>query len=114
MKFPDPHQTALLLATVFAAVGQLFFKKGATALAHWSQYLNSSILTGLVFYAAGTVLWVFSLSRIPLRQAYPFTALTFVLVYFGAALFLKEAISFRGVAGTAVVLLGLGIIVLEN
>ena len=114
MKYPDPHQAALVLAAVFAAVGQLLFKKGATALTHWIQYLNASILTGMLFYGVGTVLWVFSLSRIPLRQAYPFTALTFILVYFGAAVFLKEAISLRGIAGAAVVLLGLGIIVFEN
>lgn len=114
MKYPEPHHAALLLATLFAAVGQLFFKKGAAGLAHWSQYFNGGILTGLLFYGAGTVLWIFSLSKIPLRQAYPFTALTFILVYLGAAFFLKEAVSLRGMAGVIVVLLGLGIIVLEN
>ena len=36
-------------------------------------------------YVLGTVLWLNALSRMPLSRVYPFTILTFVIVYLAAA-----------------------------
>ena len=98
------------LAAVFATAGQLLFKLGAENANHWKDFFNANIAMGLTSYGLGTVLWVVTLSRLPLKVVYPFVALTMVMVYLGAALLLGERITARGVVGTLVVLIGLALI----
>lgn len=102
------------LAALFATAGQLLFKVGASNCSHWKDFLNPSIALGLTSYGLGTVLWIIALSRLPLKVVYPFVALTLVLVYLGAALFLGERVTPRGLLGTGVVLAGLALILVDN
>lgn len=104
----------LVIASVCAAVGQVLFKVGAMGREHWQDYLNVPLMVGLASYGAGTLLWILALSKVPLKVVYPFTVLTFVLVYAGAALVLGERLSVRGIVGMIVVLAGLAIIVSES
>jgi multidrug transporter EmrE-like cation transporter len=105
-----PLKTAhlvLLIAATLAACGQVLFKLGATGRETIRQMVNPQILGGLACYGLGTVAWIFSLSKLPLRVVYPYTAFTFVLVYLAAVFLLGERITVRGGAGVSLVLAGL-------
>ncbi len=111
MRGPSLFFTLLLgLAALFATAGQLLFKVGADNASHWKDFLNWPIAMGLASYGLGTVLWIVTLSRLPLKVVYPFVALTMVMVYLGAALLLGERVTARGILGTIVVLAGLALI----
>jgi undecaprenyl phosphate-alpha-L-ara4N flippase subunit ArnE len=100
----------LLCATFAAASGQLLFRAGAQGRTQALQFINAPILAGLVLYALGTVLWIFALSKERLVVAYAFTALTFVLVYIGSAVFLAETVTMKAAGGVALILCGLFLI----
>jgi undecaprenyl phosphate-alpha-L-ara4N flippase subunit ArnE len=96
-----------LLGAVLAALGQVSFKWGATGRTGVSDFVNPGIALGLLLYLAGTLSWIRALSEVPLTVLYPFTALTYVLVNLLALAVLGEQLTARGLAGTALVLLGL-------
>jgi drug/metabolite transporter (DMT)-like permease len=102
-----PMTLFLLLAAILAAVGQVLFKSGAAGRVHWLEFLNPAVIGGLGCYGLSTVLWIYCLSKLPLRVVYPYTALTFVLVYLGAYLVFGEKPGARGIAGVVLVLAGL-------
>jgi drug/metabolite transporter (DMT)-like permease len=97
----------LLGGTVCAALGQMLFKTGATGRQSLLSFVNGWIVLGLVAYAASTAMWIYALSRAPLSLVYPFTALTFVMVYLGGVWWFGEPTSARALAGVALVLAGL-------
>jgi multidrug transporter EmrE-like cation transporter len=100
----------LLVAAVCAAGGQILFKLGATNRASLAAFVNPQIASGGALYLLGAVLWVIALSRLPLSVAYPFTVLTFVLVYLASVFMLGERPSAGAIVGVALVLAGLGVI----
>ena len=97
----------LLAGTLLAALGQLMFKVGATGRDTLAGFINVSILGGLTAYGLGTLLWIYALSKAPLTLVYPFTALTFVIVYLLGIFWLGESTSTRALLGVALVLVGL-------
>lgn len=97
----------LLAGVLLAAVGQVLFKVGATGQSDLLEFVNPAIISGLVCYGVGTVLWILALSKAPLTVVYPFTALTFVLVYAAGVLFLGETATLRSLVGIALILVGL-------
>jgi undecaprenyl phosphate-alpha-L-ara4N flippase subunit ArnE len=100
----------LLTGTVFAALGQVLFKVGATGRDSLAEFINVWIIAGLVAYGLGTMLWIYSLSKAPLTLVYPFTALTFVLVYLFGVFVLREPTSISALLGVGLVLSGLFLI----
>lgn len=97
----------LLGGVVLAALGQVLFKIGATGHSSPSDFFNLAIVGGLICYAVGTGFWIVALSTAPLTVVYPFTALTFIIVYTAGVVFLGEATSLRSLAGVALILVGL-------
>ncbi len=97
---------ALLVGSLLAAAGQLLLKLGADNVAALRGFLNPRVGAGLAAYVFGTVLWIWSLSKIPLNVAYGFTALTFVLVFAGSGFFLGERFSSWTYLGLGLVLAG--------
>ncbi len=71
--------------------------------------LDTFVLSGLgaAFLAACT--WMLAVSRIELSKAYPFVAMTFVLVPLAASLFLSEGLTLRTLAGAALIVLGIAV-----
>jgi drug/metabolite transporter (DMT)-like permease len=97
----------LVGGAVCAAAGQLFFAAGAHGRTSLLSFFNLWIIAGLTLYAFGTLFWIYSLSRALLVQVYPFTVLTFVLIYLGSVLILGQRPSLHGLCGVALVLAGL-------
>ena len=97
----------LTLAAVSAAAGQLLFRVGAEGRSAITEFINLPIFLGLVLYAAGTVVWIYTLSHEKLVNVYAFTALTFVLVYLGGIGLLGERLHNAGMLGVLLVLAGL-------
>lgn len=108
----SPFILILLTGAAFsAAIGQLLFRVGAAGQEDVLGFLNIYIIGGLLFYAVGTVAWIYALSREPLVNVYAFTALTFVLVYVGGVFLLGEKIDIQKGLGVVTVLAGLYLIV---
>ena len=103
-----PRVLACLVAgCLCAAFGQVFFKLGATGRESLAAFVNGWILLGLLLYGLGTVLWIYALSKASLTVVYPFTALTFVLVYVAGTAWLGEPLAAKALVGVALVLVGL-------
>ena len=97
----------ILAGVLFAAIGQIALKVGADGKQALVDFFNAWIVLGLVCYAVGTLLWVFSLSRAGLTVVYAFTALTFVLVYLAGVVAFDERVGVAQCFGVALILAGL-------
>lgn len=104
----------LIFAAFSAAGGQLLFKVGARGRIYWLDFFNLPLFAGLLLYAAGTVVWIYALSKESIVNVYPFTALTFVLVYLGGVFLMGEHLSIPGFVGIGLVLCGLYLITHYN
>jgi drug/metabolite transporter (DMT)-like permease len=63
----------------------------------------------LAAFAAGfgaALCWMLALNKLPLSHAYPFMALSFVLVLFLSALLFGESLTWPKIAGTLLICLG--------
>ena len=100
----------LLASTVLAAAGQILFKLGAAGHSSLRDFFNLRIAGGGALYFLSAVLWIATLSKAPLSVAYPFTALTFVLVYLASAFLLGDRPPAGAIVGVVFVLFGLGLI----
>jgi drug/metabolite transporter (DMT)-like permease len=110
MKLKNLSATTLLMlltAAFCAASGQVLLKIGASGHSTLRDFLNPAILTGVALYCLSSIVWIMTLSRAPLILVYPFTVLTFVLVYVAAIVLLNERYTISGIVGTVIVLLGL-------
>jgi drug/metabolite transporter (DMT)-like permease len=93
----------LLLSVAGASLGQILFKKGViltgevTFRGSLSAELirlvfNPVVFSGLMLYVVSTILWLAALSKTTLSFAYPFTALTFILVMLSSRMVFLESI----------------------
>jgi drug/metabolite transporter (DMT)-like permease len=71
---------------------------------------NPFLILALFIYGLGTIVWIYLLKSVPLSFAYPFMALTFVLVPLLAWYFLGEPLTMRKGLGTLLVMAGLVVI----
>jgi multidrug transporter EmrE-like cation transporter len=120
-----PTSIALLLfAVLLAAGGQLLLKHGmqvATARAHASgdslaltAATSPVVLGGLSIFAISAVAWLAVLSRVPLSVAYPFNALSYLIILTASAFLLHERVTVLTWAGSLLVVSGLIIVVLSQ
>jgi drug/metabolite transporter (DMT)-like permease len=96
------------------AVGQLLFKATADRLPPIERvadlrhaFAYPTLWLALALYGLATLLWVFLLQRVALAHAYPFAALAFVLVPFGAAAVFGERLSSGVLVGAALIVAGI-------
>lgn len=104
------YTLVLIASTLCAALGQVLFKAGAHRAETLLHFFNAWILIGLFAYGVGTLLWIYVLSRMPLTVAYPFTALTFALVYLAGVFLFGEPMTLRALSGVILILGGLFLI----
>lgn len=109
---------ALIFASVsLSAVAQTAFKmgvgqaQGAPDAALWvkvaGMLFSPLVLIGLALYGVGTVFWLFALRQLDLSLAYPFVAMSFVMVAGSGMLFLGEPVQPTRLLGIGLIILGL-------
>jgi len=97
----------LIISCLFAASGQILLKTGAHNSVNPIDFINLWIISGLLSYVASTVFWVYVLSVENLTKVFPFTMLTFIIIYVFSIFVLKEHIQFKGYMGIVLILSGL-------
>lgn len=109
---------ALVFVSVsLSAIAQTAFKMGVARVqlapdtALWmkalSMVFSPMVLLGLTLYGFGTVLWLFALRQLDLSLAYPFVAMSFVMVAGSGMLFLGEPVQPTRLVGLGLIVLGL-------
>jgi len=118
----------VLTAPIIGTLGQMFLKfgmrevgevtllelKNNTLSTLLSMLSNPWILIAMPLYAGGFILWLIILSKFNLSFAYPFLALSFVLVPLVSLLILDEYISIMRWVGIFVIFSGIVIIGFSN
>lgn len=92
-----PEYGALLVMVLLTTAGQLGAKTGALRLRPGKglrpllrSAFNLPLLAGTGAVLTAPLFYFYALARIPLSQAYGFTALNYILVHFAGTLFLGE------------------------
>ena len=114
----------LFFAVIAAACAQLMLKYGmqaATTRAHhtggslvFAAAASPWVLGGLAVFAVSAVAWLGALSRVPLSVAYPFNALSYLIILTASVLLLHERATLITWAGSLLVVSGLIIVVLSQ
>jgi drug/metabolite transporter (DMT)-like permease len=114
----------LLFAVLLAAGGQLLLKHGmqaATARAHATSgsllataATSPMVLGGLAVFAISAVAWLAVLSKVPLSVAYPFNALSYLIILAASVFLLHERANLVTWAGSLLVVSGLVIVVMSQ
>ena len=106
--------TANLLLTLFSValicVGQVLFKVVGIRLqqgGHWMD-LRIGLIAGIALgiYAFATLLWIHVLRTTPLSKAYPYMALSFVVVPIASVLIFSEQVRPQYLIGSTLIVLG--------
>jgi len=107
-------------AIVLGAAGQVCLKLGLTKLGAQSAFVvvtamfrNWYVLAGFVAYGLSSLLYLLALSRLDLSYAYPFVAISYVLVAILAWLILNEAVPPLRVLALAIICIGVVILALS-
>jgi uncharacterized membrane protein len=107
----------LLIATVVlaASYGQIVLKKSVQAQSSisFNMLSNFDFIIGVGLYGFCSIAWLYILKSTPLSQAYPYLALTFVIVPLFSRIFLGELMSYQSYFGCAFILFGLILITVE-
>lgn len=116
MSFAPMAWFGLIFTPVLIATGQILFKMtsaraaGFSARELMSLFSSPTLLSALMLYGLGTIIWIFTLKSVPLTLAYSFMALTFCLVPLFAAFFLGETVTARYAIGAALIIGGMIVI----
>lgn len=108
----DPRVQYALLITValIISAGQVLFKMASTPFAQglgWRAVISSpALVIALALYGLGTALWIAVLARVDLSRAYPFAALSFVLVPLLSHFIFGERFGPAYIAGVAFLAVG--------
>jgi drug/metabolite transporter (DMT)-like permease len=112
-----PYVPFILIAVTLGVVGQLFIKKGLNALgyvnfsaglfsAYLRIYLSPFVILGSLLYFFSIFFWLYALSKVDLSFAYPFLALSYVLILFASWWLLGENVSFLRWIGVLIICSG--------
>lgn len=104
------HYLLLCSFSLIMAAGQMLFKLAANSSAGRPMplaLLNGWLITAVALYGAATLLWFYILRSTPLSIAYPFAALSFVIVPLGAWAFFGETLSWRYSIGMLLIVAGI-------
>lgn len=109
----------IFLTVFFTVYGQLVFKwrmglKGAIPEGGFfskfffiiTAYLDFWIISGFTAAFLASMCWAATLTKFELSYAYPFTSLSFVLVFFAGVFLFNEEFNWYKVVGLAFIILG--------
>ncbi|MGH7454236.1 MAG: EamA family transporter [bacterium] len=111
----------IIMAVVLGVIGQLLNKKGLNLLGHidftsnlFGAYakivFSPYVIIGSLIYLVSVFFWLFGLAKVDLSFAYPFLALSYVLVVLASWLFLGEQIPLLRWIGVLVICFGVFLI----
>ena len=102
----------VLIASIIAASGGLFFKMGSAKLSFnlKSIVYNKKLFFGIATYAIATIMFIPALKYGELSVLYPFVAITYVWVTLFSKWFLKEEINSWKWFGIVIILIGVSFI----
>lgn len=72
----------------------------------WKMVKDPWVALSLTFAAMAAVCWIMAVRQMPVAYAYPFIALSFVLVPFGAMIFLNENVQIVQAPGLLLIVFG--------
>lgn len=100
----------ILISVLMICVGQLLFKLVGVRIQSGLHLLDFKVwavaCTAIAIYGSATILWIAILRTVPLVKAYPYMALSFVLVPLGSVLFYSEKVHWIYVVGTGLIVIG--------
>lgn len=110
----------VFVTCVLSTLGQLCLKKTVNTMGrlgmHDIQHLGTLMVklfsfplmwAGLVFYIAGSILWLVVLSRVNLSYAYPLISMNFILIILASWLFLGETLSYQRIIAVSLICCGI-------
>ena len=104
----------VLLVVAVIIVGQVLFKLSSQHLVMdrglgslIASLLSWQFLLAMFFYALGAVLWVVVLKHVPLNRAYPFMAISFIVLPLAGYYMFGEPLSARYIVGLVILVGGL-------
>ncbi len=114
------HQAlvGIFLSLIFACMGQIFLKIGIESLNilkedQWMplKFLfilikNKNLLMGFTFAVLSAISWLYVLKKVPLNFAYPFMALTFLLIPLLSKFVLNESVPVSRWVGGIIIIIG--------
>lgn len=103
----------ILLASLSAGIGQLFYKQGSISSGDLGIYtiLNPFVITGIALYVLATIFMILSFREGELSVLHPFLATSYVwVVLVSAALFESETLTVQQAIGAVVIFLGVSLI----
>ncbi|MCB1218657.1 EamA family transporter [bacterium] len=108
---------SLLTSIALGAAGQLMFKAAARTLPAYSElglarlllamFTTPLILAGFICFFISSVLWIVTLRSMPLSNAYPMVALSYVIIFLGSFYLFGEAVDWRHWAGAGLIISGI-------
>lgn len=102
----------LVLKWQMTEVGSLPSDFAARSLALLNALLRPWVITALIATFLSGICWMVTLTKFDLSYAFPFTGLSFLVMFFAGALVFGEQISIAKLIGTMLVLAGIMMIVL--
>lgn len=99
---------ALAVAILFGVTAHVLLKFGVLQVQAHPDILSTYcwILLGLGIYALGTCFWILCLSCLDLSYAYPFSGVTYVLVFIVSCLLFGDSMSLQRVGGIFLISIG--------
>jgi|TARA_E500000178_G_scaffold333388_1_gene368247 multidrug transporter EmrE-like cation transporter len=110
------------IAIILNVVAQIMFKQTAVKMPlktfnidTFTTYLLSSIFSitfiiGLTSAFLASILYLISLSKLPLSVAFPFTGLSFIAIFLIGIFMFNEKLSFLNISGMVLMLVGIFLI----
>jgi|LakMenEpi03Aug12_release.lakeMendotaPanAssembly.Ray.scaffolds.fasta_scaffold1461778_1 drug/metabolite transporter (DMT)-like permease len=98
----------IFLIVTLSSIAQILFKVASFKLnfANRLFFLNTPTFLAFLLYFIASLLWVFAIKDIPLKTAYPYTAISFFLVPCLSYLFLEENINLFNFIGATLIFIG--------
>ncbi len=97
---------------LLTAAGQILLKKGADSQSG-SQYINRFVISGYMSFLLTVLLGYHLMQMIPLKYFTVIMSCNYIVVMFGAKLFLKEAITKNRIVGTILITFGVFVFLLK-
>ena len=108
----SPLSAAIVFGALLCTVaGQLLFRGAALTANVMGGFINPKSLmlfaTAIALYGVMTLLWAHALRELPLAKAYPFMALSFLIIPVAEHLLYGQVLSWAAIAGGMIIVAGI-------